>query len=217
MKATEALGASASIYTVSIPEHGTEPSSFSLFACHPGLAQQLCRLGALQNLPWVRLARARNTPTTDPQVRPEQSADAAALELARRYGFTACLIVPTPSKAGLERVDVLCIGSDRAEAFEGEGARMLRTLARALAAELHDWVTCRLGERLQQDAHLHNTDIQLLRLQWQGLSSKEISQQTGMSPAAVNSHFQRLNARLHCANRKAAARRAAACGLLEGT
>src|SRR5204862_7581109 len=107
--------------------------------------------------------------------------------------------------------------STRADAFEGEDARMIRTLARALAAELHDWVTRHLSESLQEAARLHATDIELLRLEWQGLGTKEISLKTGMSPATVDSRFQRLNVRLQCANRKASARRAAAHGLLEGT
>ena len=216
MSATAAIGATASIYTVAIPGNGTEPSSFSLFACHPGFAQQQCRLGPLVDHPWFRFAKTRSAPATDQQVQLEQSSDAEAIELARRYGFTSCLIVPTSSGVDPERVEMLCLGSTRGDAFEGEDARMVRTLARALAAELHDWVTRHLSESLQEAARLHETDIELLRLEWQGLSTKEIALKTGMSTAMVDSRFQRLNARLQCASRKASARRAAAYGLLEG-
>jgi len=217
MSATAAIGVTASIYTVAIPETGTEPSSFSLFACHPGFAQQQCRLGPLLNHPWFRVARTRSAPSTDRQVQARQSSDTEAIELARRYGFTSCLIVPTSSSVDPERLEMLCLGSNRGDAFEGEDARMVRTLARALAAELHDWVSRHLSESLQEAAQLHETDIELLRLEWQGLSTKEISLKTGLSTATVDSRFQRLNSRLQCANRKASARRAAAYGLLEGT
>ena len=217
MSATAAIGATASIYTVAIPDNATEPSSFSLFACHPGFAQQQCRLGPLLHHPWFRFARTRSAPATDQQVQLGSSSDTEAIELARRYGFTSCLIVPTSSNVNPDRVEMLCLGSTRGDAFEGDDARLVRTLARALAAELHDWLTHHLRQSLQHRARLHDADIELLRLEWQGLSTKEISLKTGMSAAMVDSRFQRLNVRLQCASRKASARRAAAYGLLEGT
>ena len=215
IRATTAIGATASIYTLMIPENGSEPSSFSLFACHPALAQRQYRLGPLSNHPWFRCARERSAPATDQQVRPTCASDDEAIDLARQYGFKSCLIVPTASSTDLERREMLCLGSTDDGAFEGEDARHVRTLARALAAELHDWVNRHLSASLLESARLQEPDIELLRFEWQGLSTKEIASRTGMSPTSVNSRFQRLNIRLACPNRKASARRAAAYGLLE--
>lgn len=217
MSATSAIGATASVYTAAIPEDGDEPSSFSLFACHPGFAhEQYCR-GPLLEHPWFRFARTHTTPGTDQQISLRQGPDAAAIELARQYGFKSCLIVPTPSGADLERIEMLCLGSIDEGAFEAEGARIVRTLARSLAAELHDWLTGHLRRRLQEGARLQDQDVNLLALEWQGFGTKEISLRTGLSMASVDSRFQRINTRLKCANRKASARRAAAYGLLEST
>ena len=215
IRATTAIGATASIYTLTIPENRSEPSSFSLFACHPALAQRQYRLGPFSNHPWFRCARERSAPATDQQVRPTCASDDEAIDLARQYGFKSCLIVPTSSGVDPARIEMLCLGSTNDGAFEGEDARRVRTLARALAAELHDWVSRHLSEALRESARLQEPDIELLRLEWQGLGTKEISKRTGMSPDSVNSRFQRLNARMACANRKASARRAAAYGLLE--
>lgn len=212
---TQSMGLSASLYSVEIPEPDDEPFSFSLFACHPALAHQQQRLGALHDHPWFRFARTHSSPGTDHTVPATQEADLHALALARRYGFTSCLIVPTSGGADLRRTELLCLGSPRPAAFEGEDARLVRTLARSLAAELHDWVTRHLSERLKEDAQLRASDIELLRLEWQGLGTKAICSRTGMTPAAVDSRFQRLNARLACASRKDAARKAAEHGLLE--
>jgi DNA-binding CsgD family transcriptional regulator len=217
VNATSAIGAAASLYSVAIPEAGSEPSSFSLFACHPGFAQRQQRLGPLLHHPWFRFARTHSTPGTDQGIYIQHASDAEAVELARQYGFASCLIVPTAAGADLARLEMLCLGSDHEAAFEGEDARIVRTLARSLAAELHDWVTRHLSTSLQQVARLHKSDIELLKLERQGLSTKAISARTGMSRAAVDSRFQRLNARLECANRKASARRAAEYGLLEST
>lgn len=217
MNATAAIGATSSLYTAAIPESESETSSFSLFACHPGFAYRQDRLGSLLDHPWFRFASTHSAPGTDQQLRLQHASDAAAIELARQYGFRSCFIVPVPSSAGAGRFEMLCLGSSSPSAFEGEDARILRTLARALAAELHDWVTRYLSERLQAIARLHDADIELLRLEQQGLGTKEISLRTGLTRTSVNSRFQRLNARLACPNRKASARKAAVYGLLDAT
>ncbi len=217
MSATLAIGATASVYTASIPEDGDEASSFSLFACHPGFAHEQYWQGTLLEHPWFRFARTHTTPGTDQQISRHRGPDAAAIELAREYGFKSCLIVPTPSGVDLERIEMLCLGSSDEGAFEGEGARIGRALARSLAAELHDWLAAHLKRRLQESARLREKDVSLLALEWEGLGTKQISLRIGESMASVDSRFQRINTRLRCANRKASARRAAAYGLLEPT
>lgn len=215
MDATAAIGAAASVYTASIPEDGHEPSCLSLFACHPAFWQEEINRGSMLQHPWFRFASKRSTPGTDHQIPPQHEADVAAMDLARGYGFRSCLVVPTSSGHKLDRMEMLCLGSDKADDFEGAEARIVRALAQSLAAELHDWLTNYLQCQLREDAQLHDKDIALLALEWQGLSTKEISQRTGLSGSSVDSRFQRINARLNCASRKASARRAAAYGLLE--
>ena len=215
VSATEAIGAAASLYSVAIPESESGPFSFSLFACHPAFAHRQQQIGPLPDHPWLRFARTHSSPGTDRTVEVEGSADREALALAQQYGFASCLIVPTPAGPDLQRVEMLCLGSRQHAAFEGEDARLVRALARALAAELHDWVTRHLSASLREVAQLQKIDITLLHLEWQGLGTKAISARTGLSPSAVDTRFQRLNQRLDCPNRKASARRAAEHGLLE--
>jgi DNA-binding CsgD family transcriptional regulator len=207
--ATRAMGATVSLYTVAIPEPSLEVSSISLFACDPGFAHQLFQLGPVQSHPWVRFARTHTTLGTGDQVQIDSPNDAAAIDLARAYGFGSCLIVPTIAGAGLGRIELLCLGKDLDDSFEGEGQRIVRMLARSLAAELHDWLGIHLRADLQRWARLQAQDVDLLACEWQGLGTKEIAQRTGLSITAVNSRFQRLNRRLKCQSRKASARRAA--------
>ena len=136
-------------------------------------------------------------------------------DLAQQYGFRSCLVVPTRAGIDLARVEMLCLGSQRSDDFEGEQARLVRALARSLAAELHEWLARYLRRRLIEHTKLLDPDIALLAMEWNGLSTKEIVQRTGLTGASVDSRFQRINARLNCASRRAAARRAAAYGLLE--
>lgn len=217
VNATAAIGASASVYTATIPEGSHEPSCLSLFACDPDYANAQQGLGPVLSHPWLRFARTHTTPGTQRQVKVEQCEDQKAINLARQYGFRSCFIVPTPAGPNLDRIEMLCLGSDEADDFEGTEARIVRSLARSLAAELHDWLTHYLQQRLRAAARLNEGDVDLLAMEWQGLGTKQIAELTGLSMSCVDSRFQRINSRLGCAGRRESATRAAAYGLLEST
>ncbi len=217
VQATATLGAKGSIFTAAIPEDGLDISCFTLFACDPVIAQIHGNRELLLNHPWFRFAKSHTVPATDHEIRLNQDADCAAVELASRHGFRSCLVVPTPENTPTRRSEMLCVGSDTAGDFEGPEARTVRSLTRALAAELHDWLSRYLQEQLRAAARLRAEDLNLLAFEWQGLGTKEISLRTGMSESSVNSRFQRINVRLRCSNRKYSAQRAAAYGLLETT
>ena len=215
--ATAAIGASASLYTAAVPDGDRELSCFTVLAGHPAYAHEQNELGPLTAHPWFRFARMHLMSGSDRQVQVREASDAAAMELAHRYGFRSCFIVPTPSGNDLDRLGMLCVGSEHLDDFEGAEAGIVRTLARALAAELHDWLLHYLHQRLVQTAKLEETDMTLLALEQRGLQTKEIATITGLSRASVDSRFQRINQRLHCSSRRASALRAIAYGLLEPT
>jgi DNA-binding CsgD family transcriptional regulator len=212
---TSALGATAALYMVLIPEPEDAWSSVTLLASDHCGVEPLFDAGGVADHPWVRFARSHSTAVTDGSLRPESTSDTAALGVARAYGFTAHLVIPTTAGAERGRVELLCLGRSHPAGFDGEDQRLIRLLAHVLAAELHDWFKRHLRSGLEQSAGLRPEDIQLLALEWQGLGTKDIALRTGLSLAAVDSRFQRLNQRLNCSNRKASARRAAEYGLLE--
>lgn len=214
-EAVTTVGAGAGLYAAVIPESDGEHSTFTIFACDPRFATEQAALGPIEQHPWLRYAQGHTLPATDRQISVQNPMDEAAIRLSARFGFNSHLVVPTGHGLRLQRVEMLCIGSCRTGAFDGEQARVLCLLARALAGELHDWLTQRLSHNLRDEARLQATDLQLLQMEWQGLSSKVIAQRTGMSVASVDSRFQRLNVRLNCRSRSTSARRAAEYGLLE--
>ena len=87
-------------------------------------------------------------------------------------------------------------------------------LARSLAMELHEWWIARIKRELIANVHLSEEDLQLLAQERLGRGTKAICSALQMSPTAVNSRFQRLNAKLGVPNRKAAAQLAAEYGLI---
>jgi DNA-binding CsgD family transcriptional regulator len=136
------------------------------------------------------------------------------VELSTKYGFRSSLIVPAPSSGGLTRVGVLCLGSDSAGFFDDAGYPSFRMLARSLAMELHEWWIARIKRELIANVRLSDEDLQLLAQERLGHGTKAICSALQMSPTAVNSRFQRLNAKLGVPNRKAAAQLAAEYGLI---
>ena len=155
----------------------------------PGFAHSQNSRAPVLDHPWFRFARTHTTSGTGHQIPLPRDGDAVAIDLASQYGFKSCLIVPTPAGVDIDRSEMLCLGSDRADDFEGAKACVVRTLARSPAAELHDWLKGYLQQQLRA-----------LALEWQGRGTNEISLRTGMSAASVDSRFQRINARLNCAS-----------------
>ena len=212
--ATHTMGFTAGLYAVLIPEAGGEVSSITLFACDPAFAQGFDPGADLMH-PWLRYARRHTTAIQGEDLFRREPDDTGAFAFAQQHGFGQCLLVPIAAGAELGRTELLCLGVDEGATSHLNETRPLKALAHALAGELHAWFTTKLQASLLEDARLRPQDIQVLACEWQGLSSKEIAQRTGMSVAAVDSRFQRLNLRLRCDNRRAAARRAAEYGLLQ--
>ena len=109
---------------------------------------------------------------------------------------------------------MLCLGSDGAGYFDDAGYASFRMLARSLAMELHEWWIARIKRELIANVRLTEEDLLLLAQERLGRGTKAICSALQLSPKAVNSRFQRLNAKLGVPNRKAAAQLAAEYGLI---
>jgi DNA-binding NarL/FixJ family response regulator len=90
----------------------------------------------------------------------------------------------------------------------------IKSLSRSLAMELHEWWVRKIRDELLVTYRIGPEDLELLRLERAGESTKDIARRGNMTTAAVDSRFQRLNAKLGTPNRKATARLAAEYGLI---
>ncbi len=133
----------------------------------------------------------------------------AVVALASRYGFQSALIVPAPSSGALTRQGVLCLGSATPGFFDDASYPPLKVLARSLAMELHGWWIGRIKRELMENTKLTEEDLVLLALEREALGTKLIAVALNTSENAINSRFQRVNAKLAVPNRKAAAHLAA--------
>lgn len=214
-RACTALGSHGGLYIQAVPETEDRWLHLALLACEPRLATAIRNCRSLQAHRWVRhAARQGDTVLLSDLADSEVRTDGAAL-LLRDHGFRSGLLVPTHGGTQTARFGLLCLGSPIAGDFENPAARPVFVLAQAMALELNAWWLAYTRCELRRSARLRSDDLQLLALERDGLSSKEIARVTGSSSASVDSRFQRIGAKLGCPSRKAAAAKAAAHGLLE--
>jgi len=169
--------------------------------------------GLLQD-PWLAYAAHHAAPVVADALPATDHGGHALIDPAHRHGFASTLLVPAHSGPGHARIGLLALGSPHVGFFEGEGLPRFRIGARALATELHDWWQARLRRELLARSRITPADLELLRHEHSGHGSKLIARVLDVSPCAIDSRFQRINARLGVPNRRAAVRLALECGLL---
>lgn len=164
--------------------------------------------------PWLAYAANHAAPIVASALTAADQGGHELIAPAQRQSFASVLLVPAHSGPGHARIGLLALGSAHAGFFESEGLARFRIGARALATELHDWWQARLRRELA--THLTPAELELLRHEHCGHGSKLIARALDVSPCAIDSRFQRINARLGVPNRRAAVRLAIECGLLAG-
>ena len=213
-EAVMGLGADAGVFISYLRDDATRSWHRSLFACDPLWASEYARRGWFEHDAWLRHATQDTEPVRSSELKLVSADEEAFAAAAATFGFTSALIAPAPSCVGLSRVGVLCLGSARSGFFEDEGYAKIRVLARALAMELHRWVLQTLRQELLVKSGLTSADIDLLRHEKAGHSSKVIGTALKIEAKTVDCRFQRVNAKLEAPDRRTALRIARLYGLL---
>lgn len=213
-EATQRMGADATAFVSFVRDDPSHESYRFLLACDPVWCHAYERTAWYGNDPWLNYALNHSEPVRGGEIPIASKQQQAVVELAVQYGFRSATIVPAPSSGALSRVGVLCIGSATEGFFEGEGFLMLKLVARSLAMELHEWWIGRIKRELIANMRITPDDLLMLHHERQGHSTKRIAADLGTTAAAVDSKFQRINAKLGVPSRKAAANLAAEYGLI---
>ncbi|RYF58749.1 MAG: hypothetical protein EOO27_11535 [Comamonadaceae bacterium] len=211
---TQRMGADASAFVSFIRDDPSHESYRFLLACDPVWCLEYERRAWYADDPWLNYALNHSEPTQGSKIPAASRQQQSVLDLAASYGFRSSAIVPAPSGGGLSRVGVLCLGSQTPGFFEGDGFTALKLMARSLAMELHEWWIGQIKRDLIANARITSEDLLLLRHEWAGHSTKQIAAERDTSASSIDSRFQRINAKLGVANRKASARLAAEYGLI---
>jgi DNA-binding CsgD family transcriptional regulator len=211
--ALELIGADAGVFLSAIRDDAAHTSYRSLFACDPVWAIEYAKLGWHAHDPWLRHALHNEDPVrnTELQLLPRER---EFVQTAAKYGFASAMVVPAPSSAGTSRVGVLCLGSNRPGLFDGAACAKVRIVATMLAMELHRWMRRAACRELLVKARIKPQDIELLRHEQAGHTSRVIAQAMSVAPQTVDTRFHRLCSRLNVPDRRSAARVARLYGLL---
>lgn len=209
-----ALGAENAVFVSFMRENLRVSSCRLMLACDPAWCRQYLDAGLITSDPWLAYASHHSEPLVASSLKVVDPDRLRAIKLAMQNGFASAVLVPVHSGSSHTRVSLLCLGSWSVGQFEGISFGRFKLGARVLACELHEWWLAQLRNELLARARITEGDLELLRHQCLGHSSKRIANELRVSRSSINSRFQRMNARLGVANRRMAARLAAECGLI---
>jgi DNA-binding CsgD family transcriptional regulator len=208
------LGADAGVFMSHLRDDATRASLRSLWACDPVWAAEYANHSFFENDPWLQYATHESEPILASALNPSSAEHELFQATAAAHGFASAVIAPAPSGFGTSRVGVLCLGSQQAGHFEGGAYATVRVLARALAMELHRWLQQSSRKDLLLRSHITDAEIELLRHEAAGHSSKVIGAALNVEATTIDCRFQRLNAKLDAPDRRTALRIARLYGLL---
>lgn len=209
-----ALGVDAAFYTSCFGDDDTHKSYRSLVCCDPlWEAQYACNRWYLDD-PWLHYAMRHTMPARTEEIAVRTDAQRWVVEAAAHFGFASAMVVPVPAPPLRARTGALCLGSERPRFFQDDGYPVFRMLARMIAMELGDWQLRVVRDELIRRARINESDLELLRHEQQGHSSKVIAEALHMEANSIDSRFHRLTLRLGATNRRSAVRIAEIHGLL---
>ena len=199
------LGADSGVFLSAIRDDSMRTSVRSVLACDPRWALEYSRHGWQEEDPWLRHAMHCQTPirSADLFVHPWER---EFVVKASTLGFASAVVVPAPTCFGAARVGVLILGSNDADRFDNESYQLVRIVARALAMELHEWLLASIRDDLRERSQLTPDQIDLLRHEAAGKTSKMIAAELGINPKAVDRRFQRVCEKLDAPDRRIAVR-----------
>lgn len=212
--AADCIGADSAAFGSFIRDDPSHESYRFLLACDPVWCLEYGRRAWYAHDPWLNYALLHSEPVRASDIPVETSEEREIVKLAEEFGAKSAVIVPAPSSGSVTRIGVLCLGSSREGFFEGDGFVALKIVARSLAMELNEWWIDRIKRQLRTAARITPEDLALLRYERLGHGTKRIAEELGTTPSSVDSRFQRINAKLGVANRKAAATLAGEYGLI---
>jgi DNA-binding CsgD family transcriptional regulator len=207
-----ALGAEQAVFASFVRDDESRDSFRFLLACDPVWCFRYQEQGWFADDPWLRYAMTNSEPIAASRIPLRTSRQREFQRLATEFGCASFYIVPAPSSVALSRLGVLGLGSHRAGFFECAAIDAVKILARGLAMELNEWCAGRVREEILAKCRLSTDELELLRMEYAGLGTKEICRELGLTATSVNSRFQRLINKMATPNRRVAARLAAEYG-----
>lgn len=207
------IGADSGVFLSAIKDDASRTSIRSFLACDPRWAVEYSHVHWHDHDPWLRHALDSQTPIRGTELKPRPSEEAFMLRSAT-LGFASSVAVPAPTSFGAARFGVLILGSDIPGYFDRDSYPLVEIVTRALAMELHEWLLRAVRNDLLERSQLTPSEIDLLRHEAAGHTSKMIAAEANVRAPTVDCWFQRVNAKLNAPDRRTATRIARLYGLI---
>lgn len=167
-----------------------------------------------ENDPWLLYAKGSSEPATDIGIPCRTDAQRKVRQRNLDEGIASAYIIPAPGCIGGSRAGMLVLGSGREGYFDCPERYGIQALVQGLAMALHNWWVRAMRTRIVERLKITDEELELLRLERDGMTSRDIADRLAVSKAAVDSRFQRLNEKLGQQQRARSARIAADYGLI---
>lgn len=213
--ANHVFGAEMAVFVSFIRDDESRESFRFLVAGNPAWCIAYQQNGWYANDAWLLYAATNSEPVSDTAIPLRTRWQRAARALATQHGAVSAYVVPAPASGGLSRLGLLVLGSAQSQYFDSPAAGTIKVFARSLAMEIHEWWVRQIRKEIIASNRITDDDLRLLALERRGLRTKQIADELNVSPASVDSRFQRLNAKFNRPNRRATANLAAEYGLIE--
>lgn len=207
------LGAEHAFFVSFTKSRGHQSARRFMLACDPAWCRDYVESGLATHDPWLAYAANHSQPIVASSLKICDQNRQRAVDLAARHGFVSAVLAPAHTGPRHSSVSLLCLGSATPGHFEASRAVRLRCGARTLACEIHGWWLRRAQEELVATSHITDAELDLLRRQCLGQTSKRIAAELRVTKSSINSRFQRLNSKLGVPNRRTAARLLSECGV----
>lgn len=206
------LGGDHWVYVTFMRDDESSESYRFLFGCPPAWCQEYASQRWFVNDPLLLYAQGNHSPEVVSNIPTHTSGQQALLERAKDYGFSDGFVVPAHS-ASHARVGALYIAFKDPTRLPREIFEAVRPILRTFSGEVLDWMLCRIRLELIASTRLTEREIELLRYEAEGFTTKEIARIETSAEKAINRQFGNILFKLGVSSRSEAASIAKANGL----
>ncbi len=133
---------------------------------------------------------------------------------AAEHGFRSGVIIPAHSGAAI-RIGILYLGTSDGLERARETLLKHRNLMRAFGLELLEWWDAKLREATSEALDLDELDLELLAKAHEHATAEEAAHELGVTLSRVRSRYERITRKLDVPNKRNAAEKAVALGLIK--
>ena len=164
--------------------------------------------------PFIEYALQNSAPILASDIPLVSAGQERMMAMAADHGFRYGVVVPAHSVSTV-RIGILYLGTSAGPDEAREGLSRHRSLMRAFSIELLEWWDAKLRRASLEDLELDELDVELLVKVGEQATAEEAARELGVTVSRVRSRYERLTRKLDAPNKRTAAEKAAALGLIK--